>query len=157
MCSSKWNLLGKKATGGPPTNLTICSGRCGEICNSWKNCRAHLWTDSPRPTGPFKGCWGSLAVFISSTHGQGRYTTATHTACHTMLCLEHEITCLMLAELSPIPSLLQPLRSLSQKNSCKIILMMMMMQMILTGGKGRVIGGGVGRFNHFLPSRVLPV
>lgn len=77
---------------------------------------------------------------------------------NTMLCLEHEITCLMLAELSPIPSLLQPLRSLSQKNSCKIILMMMMMQMILTGGKGRVIGGGgVGRFNHFLPSRVLPV
>lgn len=77
---------------------------------------------------------------------------------NTMLCLEHEITCLMLAELSPIPSLLQPLRSLSQKNSCKIILMMMMMmQMILTGGKGRVMGGGelAGLITSFHPESCL--
>lgn len=80
---------------------------------------------------------------------------------NTMLCLEYEITCLMLAELSPIPSLLQPLRSLSQKNSCKIILMMMMMmQMILTGGKGRVMGGGgegklAGLITSFQPESCL--
>lgn len=88
-CSLKWNLLGKKATGGPPTSFTICS-EAAERWSSWMNCRGHLWTDSEEPADSCKLCWPCSHLVCTVRHTCGRhagidmglYTTASHAACH---------------------------------------------------------------------------